>query len=429
MTPGHSVSGSPPHIVIVGGGFGGLAAARALAGGPVRVTMIDRTNHHLFQPLLYQVAMAGLAPSEIATPIRSVLGKLRNVQVLLAEVVRIELTAREVWLSDSDEPVAYDYLIVAAGTENHFFGHDEWAPHAMPLKDLDDAVEIRRRVLLAFESAERATAESARKAFTTFAIIGGGPTGVELAGALAELSRRVIADDFRVIRPGSARVILIEASDRLLAAFHPELSESATKQLEELGVEIRLRAAVTGLSEDGVLLGEEHVPCKTVLWAAGVRPSKLGETINGAVLDRRKRVVVGPDCSIEGYPEAFAIGDVACFVQDGQELAGVSPVAMQQGRYVARTIREELRDKPRAPFRYFDKGIMATIGRSRAVVEMGPIRISGFWAWMTWLFIHVVYLVDFRNRVLVMLQWFWSYLFYRNGARLITGARKRKGSP
>jgi NADH dehydrogenase len=415
---------SEPHVVIVGGGFGGLTTAQALRSANVRVTLIDRENYHLFQPLLYQVAMAGLSPSDIAVPIRSVLGKQENVQVLLGEAKRVNLAKRCVVLDEGD--LAYDYLVLAVGAKTNYFGHDDWAKTALGLKSIDDAIAIRKRVLLAFEAAEREDDPEVRKRLLTFVVIGGGPTGVEIAGALVELGRFVLAKDFRRIRNERPRVVLVEAVDRLLAGgFATDLSESAKRQLAELGCEIRLGAKVTRIEPNAVHLTGETILASTVLWTAGVRARRLAETL-GVELDRAGRVKVEPDCSIPDHPEAFAIGDMASLVPKGAShpLPGVSPVAMQQGRFVAGVITERVAGgEPPTEFRYFDKGIMATIGRSRAVAQTGRLHLHGFIAWLAWLVVHIWYLIGFRNRLVVLINWFWSYVTYKRGARLITGER------
>ena len=412
-------SSKTPHVVIVGGGFGGLAAAKALAGSPVRITLVDRRNHHLFQPLLYQVAMAGLSPAEIASPIRAVLRGQKNVTVLLAEVTGIDLASHRVALAGGE--LTFDYLVFAPGAQNHYFGHDAWQEHAPGLKSLDDALEIRKRVLLAFERAERAPAGPERDRLLTFAVIGGGPTGVELAGAVAELARTVLATEFREIDTVKTRVVLVEMAPRILSAFSPETSAAAKAQLEEMGVEVRTGASVSNIDAFGLDLGDERLEAATVLWGAGVAPNPLAAAL-GTELDRAGRVIVAEDCSIPKHPWAFAIGDVAAFFDGKRILPGVSPVALQQGRFVADLIDREQRGLPRpARFHYVDKGIMATIGRSRAVAEKGPVRLRGLPAWLAWLFVHVWFLVGFRNRISVMLNWAWSYVTYARGARLITG--------
>lgn len=417
------------HVVVVGGGFGGLGVAKALRRAPVRVTLVDRSNHHLFQPLLYQVAMAGLSPAEIAVPIRSVLYRHENARVLLDEVLKVDIANRTVQLRESDS-LHYDYLVIATGARTNYFGHDEWAALAPGLKDLDDAVEIRRRVLLAFEAAERENDEAARRRHLTFVVIGGGPTGVELAGAIAELASFVLARDFRAIHPDATRVLLLEGGSTLLAGFDAQLSASAANSLKEMGVTVRTNARVTHIDAQGVSLGDERVEASTVLWAAGVRASELCATL-GVPLDRGGRIPVNADCSIAGHEEVFCIGDAASFIPQGSErpLPGVSPVAMQQARFVAKAIAASIAGKPRGRFGYVDKGTMATIGRSRAVAQVGRLRFSGFIAWLTWLLVHIFYLIDFRNRVVVLMDWAWSYLTYKRGARLITGRRLDVGVP
>jgi NADH dehydrogenase len=406
-----------PRVVIVGGGFGGLAAAKALARVPVHVTVVDRTNHHVFQPLLYQVASAGLSPADIASPIRSILAHQKNVDVQLASVTSIDLERKRVVLADGELP--YDYLVLAAGAHTNYFGHPEWEPHAPGLKSLDDAIDVRRRTLLAFERAERETSDVERKRLLTFVAIGGGPTGVELAGAFAELRRFVLRSDFRAIHPQEARVILLEAGPRILPAFSEDSSARAVKQLEQLGVTVRTGAKVTAIDERGVSLGDERIDAATVVWAAGVEVSPIVKSL-GAPLDKQGRVVVERDLSIPGHPEAFVIGDLIHFEQDGHLIGGVSQVAMQGGDFAARAIARTLAGKPRGTFRYFDKGIMATIGRSRAVAEPFGLKLSGFVAWLAWLVVHIWYLIGFRNRVIVMFEWFWAYVTYKRGARLIT---------
>jgi NADH dehydrogenase len=409
-----------PHVVIIGGGFAGLTAAKALRGAAVDVTLVDRTNHHLFQPLLYQVASAGLSPADIASPIRSILAHQKNARVLLAEVSRIDVAAKKVMIDDGE--LAYDFLIVAAGAHTNYFGHDDWEPFAPGLKSLEDAVEVRRRVLLAFERAERAQDEATRRRLLTFVVIGGGPTGVETSGAFSELSKFVLDKDFRSIQPRETRVILLEAGPRILSAFPEDLSRHAVEQLQELGVEVRTGAMVTSIDDDGVHLGAERIETSTVVWAAGVSVTPLARSL-GTPLDRQGRAIVGADLTIPGHPEVFAIGDMAHFEQDGKPVPGLSPVAMQQARSAARAIKATLAGQPRKRFRYVDKGTMATIGRSRAVAEAKGIHLHGFIAWLAWLFVHIWYLIGFRNRVIVMFEWLWSYVTYKRGARLITGQR------
>ncbi len=417
-----------PHVVIVGGGFGGLNAAKELDGKPVRVTVLDRTNHHVFQPLLYQVASAGLSPAEIAQPIRSILAYQDNVEVLLAEATSIDLAGKRVVLKDGE--VDYDWLILACGAETSYFGHDDWETYAPGLKTLDDALEMRQRVLLAFETAERESDPARREQLLTFVIIGGGATGVELAGALAELRRHVLARDFRTIDPKSAKVHLIEAGPRILGAFAPDLGANAVEQLTALGVEVHLDTKVTKIDDTGVSIeGGEKIACSVVLWGAGVRATPLTRTL-GVELDKSGRVKVEADCSIPGHRDAFAVGDTMLQLgEDGKPLPGVSQTAMQQARFAAKIIVAEIdeaahpkkKKKERPTFRYWDKGSMATIGRSRAVTQIGRMHLTGFVAWMGWLVVHIWYLIGFRNRIVVMLTWFWSYATYRRGARLITG--------
>ncbi len=416
------------HVVIIGGGFGGLSVARGLAHQPVRITLVDRSNHHLFQPLLYQVAMAGLSPGEIAVPIRSVLSRQGNVRVLLAEVTNVDLAKRRVETREM-LPLDYDYLVVATGAENSYFGHDDWARVAPGLKNLDDAVEVRRRVLFAFEAAEREPDPTVQRQHLTFVVIGGGPTGVELAGAIAELATFVLARDFRAIHPDATRVVLVEGSDRILSGFDAKLSALAAKSLADMGVEVRVGLRVTAMDEGGVSCGNERIAASTVLWAAGVRGSGLSQKI-GLAVDRQGRAVVAEDCSIQDHPEVFVIGDAAAFIPSGaqQGLPGVSPVAMQQGRFVARQIGRSLVGAARQRFHYVDKGSMATIGRSRAVAQIGKLQLSGFLAWLSWLVVHIFYLIDFRNRLVVLLDWAWAYFAYRRGSRLITGRRLQAGA-
>jgi NADH dehydrogenase len=407
-----------PQVIIVGAGFGGLEAAKKLACEDVRLTVIDRTNYHLFQPLLYQVATAALSPADIAAPVRAILSKCKNVEVILAEVESVNVEARKV--KTNDLLFDYDYLILATGARHSYFGHDEWEKLAPGLKSLEDAIELRRRILLAFEFAEKTTDEAARKAAMTFVVIGGGPTGVEMAGAIAEISRYTLAKDFRHVDPSKARVILIEGASRLLAAYPPDLSDSARKQLVELGVDVRTDAKATDLTESGVQLDGEFIPCHVKIWAAGNNASFVGKTVDAPV-DRMGRIVVNDDLTLPGHPEVQVIGDLANFShQTGEPLPGVSPVAMQQGRHAARNILRMIRGEKPHPFRYFDKGSMATIGRNRAVADLKFFHLSGLPAWLAWLFVHIIFLVGFRNRVLVLIQWAWAYLTFDKGARLIT---------
>lgn len=416
------------HVVIVGGGFGGLSAARALKKAEVDITLIDRANYNLFQPLLYQVATSGLSTTEIATPIRAVLGKQENTRVLLDDVRDVDLDKKLVYLRDG-RPLSYDFLVIAAGSRTNYFGNWQWSRYGLPLKDLDDAIELRRRVLLAFEAAEREPDEAARRRLLSFVVIGGGPTGVELAGALAELSRHVLARDFRQARAGEARVILLEALPRILPSFDEKSSAKATQHLEELGVQVMTGRKVTDIDDDGVHLGDELVHAGTVMWAAGVQARPLARRL-GAELDRAGRVIVDSDNSIPGHPDAFVIGDMACFHgPEGKPLPGLAPVAIQQGRHVADNIQRSVSGQARKPFRYRDKGVMATIGRSKAVMEMGKLRMDGFLAWAAWVVVHIWYLVGFRNRFAVLADWAYSYLTYKQGARLITGRRLEAGRP
>jgi NADH dehydrogenase len=409
-----------PHIVIIGGGFGGLTCAQSLNSAPVRITVVDRANHHLFQPLLYQVAMAGLSPADIAAPIRSVLRKQKNVTVLLDEATDVNFNEHTVKLRDSK--LKYDYLVLATGGRTSYFGHDEWERFAPGLKDVDDAVEIRRRVLLAFEAAEKETDPVRRRALMTFVVVGGGPTGVELAGAIAELSQFVLARDFRNIYPGEAEILLLEGGPKILSSFAPVLSESAHRQLARLGVKVQTGAQVTNIDEHSVYLGAERIKAATVIWAAGVRATALTERL-GAPLDRAGRVLVNRDLTVPGHHDVFAIGDMTSLEQDDKPLPGVSPVAMQMGRCVARNIQNDLDGESYEDFRYFDKGSMATIGRKAAIAEIGKLHLSGFIAWMAWLVVHIFFLIGFRNRFAVLFNWAWSYFTYQRGARLITGRR------
>lgn len=412
-------------VVVVGGGFAGLNCVRALRGAPVEITVVDRNNHHLFQPLLYQVAMAGLSPADIASPIRSVLRRQANARVILGEAVDVDLGRRRLILRDGEVP--YDRLVVAAGAVTSWFGHDEWAWVAPGLKEIEDALEIRRRVLVAFEEAEREPDVERRRELLTFVVIGGGPTGVELAGSLAELARVVVARDFRVIDPRQARIVLVEAAPRVLTTFPEELSEAARGDLARLGVEVRTATRVLAIEHDRVRLSDGELRSKTILWGAGVRASPLAARL-GAV-DRGGRVLVEPDLTLPGHPEVHVIGDMAA-VAKGGPLPGIAPVAIQQGRYAGRAIREAALGRPVVgPFRYRDKGAMATIGRKAAVAVVGRLRLRGLVAWVAWLLIHIMYLVGFKNRLAVLMGWWYSYVTWRRGARLITGDRMKAGPP
>lgn len=392
-------------------------AARELARAPVRVTLLDRRNHHVFQPLLYQVATAALSPGDIASPIRWILRRQRNVRVLLAEAQAVDVAAREVIL-DRDR-LAYDYLIVASGATHAYFGHDEWRARALGLKTLEDALEIRRRVLLAFERAELERDPGAQRRLLTFVVIGGGPTGVELAGALAELARHALAHEFDSIDPDSASIILLEGGADVLPAFPPPLRAFARRALARLGVTVRTGAMVTAVTPEAVVVGAEQIVAGTVLWAAGVAASRLGRTL-GAPIDRAGRVLVQPDLSIPGHPEVFVVGDLASVVQDGTPLPGVAAVAMQEAAHAAAMIARAIRGEAPAPFRYRDPGNLATIGRAAAVADFGRLRLTGWIAWMSWLFIHILKLTGFRNRLVVFVQWAWAYFTYQRSVRLIT---------
>ncbi len=406
-------------VVIIGAGFGGLEAGKALANQPVQVTLIDRKNHHTFQPLLYQVATAGLSPGEIASPIRRIFRRKKNVEVLLGEVISLDLEHRRV--VGRDFHVGYDYLIVAAGATHSYFHHPEWQTLAPGLKTIEDAVEIRRRVLLAFELAERQACIRGGHELLNFVVVGGGPTGVELAGTLAEVARTALAHDFRHINPALTRVVLLEGGPRLLPHYPEDLSASAARQLRRLGVEVRTSTMVTAVEPGGVRIGDSTLPAAVTLWAAGVAASSLGRTL-GAPVDHAGRVLVAADLSIPGHPEVFVIGDLAAAQDDsGHPVPGLAPAAMQEGRRAAANILADLAGKPRQPFHYHDKGTLATIGRAAAVAEFGRLHLSGFVAWLAWLFVHIFFLIGFRNRFLVLFDWALSYLTYERAVRLITG--------
>jgi NADH dehydrogenase len=407
-----------PHVVIIGGGFAGLYCARALRKAPVRVTLVDRHNYHLFQPLLYQVATASLSAADIAAPIRNVLRRQRNTEVWLGDVVAIDTERRVVQLSDG--ALHYDYCLVASGVNHAYFGHPEWEPVAPGLKTIDDAIELRRRFLVAFEAAEREEDPAARRRLLTFVIVGGGPTGVELAGAMAEIARQVMPQDFRAIDTSTARILLLEGGPRVLPTYLPQLSERAQRQLEKLGVIVRTNALATAIDADQVKVGDEVIAAGNVFWAAGVAASSLSRTL-GVPLDRAGRVLVQPDLSIPGHPEVLVMGDLASLVIAGKPVPGVAQAAIQMGRYAAATVKRDLEKRPRAPFVYKDPGEIATIGRAAAVAHIGPVKLSGFPAWLAWVFIHILMLIGYRNRILVMVQWAWAWFAYTRSNRIITG--------
>jgi NADH dehydrogenase len=413
-----------PVVLIVGGGFAGLAAAKALAGAPVDVTVVDRRNHHVFQPLLYQVATASLSPADISAPIRAILRDQENCQVLLGEVTGVDVARRHLILSGGRMP--YDYLVLAAGATHAYFGHDDWAALAPGLKSLEDATELRRRILLAFETAEYEGSEAARRAALSFGIVGAGPTGVELAGAIKEIAGQTLPRDYEHIDTRTTRVVLLEGGERVLAAFPPESSARAQRALERMGVEVRLRSVVTGISKEGVHVGAEFLPLRNVFWAAGVEASPLGRSL-GVALDRSGRVVVGPDLSIPGHPEVFVAGDLAAArsADSGNAVPGVAQGGIQMGRHAGQVIADETsgRSTPeaRAPFVYRDKGSLAVIGKAKAVAHLGRVQVDGFLAWLLWGGVHIAFLIGFRNRLQVLLSWFWSWLLDARDARLITG--------
>lgn len=418
---------SPHHVVIVGGGFGGLHAALSLGKAPVRVTLIDKRNFHLFQPLLYQVATGGLSPADISSPLRSILNKQPNTKVLMGEVRDIDPHQQKIFLSKSE--ITYDTLIVATGVSHHYFGNDQWSTTAPGLKTVEDALEMRRRIFMAFEAAEKETDLEKRRAWLTFVIVGGGPTGVELAGAIAELAYSTLKKDFRNIDTSEAKVVLVEGLDRVLPPYAPELSAKAEESLVKLGVKVQTKALVTNIEDNVVTIrqGEnvETVASRTVLWAAGVKASAMGKILaehTGVELDRVGRVMVEPDLSIKGYPQIFVIGDLANFTKpDGKPLAGVAPVATQEGKYVADLIYKRLAGDTLAAFEYFDAGSLSVIGRHSAVADFGSVKMSGFFAWLIWVFVHIYYLIEFDSKLVVFIQWTWSYFTRKRGARLITG--------
>ena len=411
------MAGPLPHVVILGAGFGGLNAARALKRAPVRITVIDRANHHLFQPLLYQVATAALSPADISAPIRRILRRQKNVEVLLAEATAIDLPSRRVVLADGE--VDYDFLIVATGATHAYFGHEDWERLAPGLKTLKDALQIRQRILMAFEIAEREPDERLRHEWMTFVIVGAGPTGVELAGTLAEVARQTLARDFRHIDTAEARVVLVEAATKVLGTFDDSLSAKAQDQLKRLGVEVRLGLPVSEITALGVQVGSEWIGARTIIWAAGVAASPLARSLN-VPLDRAGRVLVEPDLTVPGVDNVYVIGDLAHLEQEGKPVPGIAPAAMQEGRQAASNLLRSLGGQERLPFRYHDKGMLATIGRGAAVAHIGSIRASGYLAWILWIFVHIFFLIGFRNRLVVMIQWAWSYITFDRGARLIT---------
>jgi NADH dehydrogenase len=411
-----------PHIVIIGGGFAGLYTARGLKGVEADVTVVDRHNYHLFQPLLYQVATAALNPSDIAAPIRGILRRQKNVRVILGEATAVDPGAKRVQLEDGT-PLAYDHLVIATGATHSYFGHPEWERFAPGLKTIDDALEIRRRVLLAFEAAERESDPERQKVWLTFVVIGAGPTGVELAGALSEIARQTLIRDFRTIRPEAARVILLEGKERVLPPYPADLSEKARKQLEHLGVEVVTNAQVTDVNDREVRVGERVIPTRTILWGAGVQASPLARSL-GVPLDRAGRVLVEPDLTIPGHKDVFVLGDLAAVKQhDDSFVPGVAPAAIQEGQHTAMNLERAVAGQPLRAFKYRDKGSLATIGRAAAVADFGRFHFGGFFAWMAWLLIHVFFLIGFRNRFSVITQWAWAYFTYQRGARLITGTK------
>ncbi|HEV7522730.1 MAG TPA: NAD(P)/FAD-dependent oxidoreductase [Candidatus Angelobacter sp.] len=412
-----------PRVVVIGAGFAGLNAAKALAGAPVDVIIVDRKNHHTFQPLLYQVALAVLSPAEIASPVRTVLRRAANTEVLLGEVTGFNLQKQLIRLDDLD--LAYDYLIVAAGATHAYFGHPEWEEFAPGLKTLEDATEIRRRILLAFETAERELFAHRTPPPLNFVVVGAGPTGVELAGAISDIAGRHLTKEFRSIDPRQSRIILLEGGPRVLPSYSEDLSASAERQLKEMGIEVRTNAMVTNIEQGAVCVGSEKIPASVVLWGAGVSASPLGKML-GVPIDKAGRVIVQPDLTLPGHPEVFVTGDLASATRsNGQPVPGVAPAAIQMGKFAARQIKRAVAGKPREKFEYLDKGSLATIGRSRAVGQLGKIHISGYFAWLAWLFIHLLFLVGFRNRLFVLSEWAWSYLTYNHSARLITEPGER----
>ena len=406
-----------PHLVIIGGGFGGLTVARELHRAPIKITLIDRSNHHLFQPLLYQVATAGLSPANIATPIRSILSRQTNIDIMMAEVTGLDIKNKLVFTQTRSVP--YDQLVIATGSTYYFFGHDEWKPYTRGLKTLVDATDIRRKILLAFEKAEVEPDPEQKKFLLTFVLVGGGPTGVEMAGSIAELAHQALQSDFSHIDPKMLRIVLIEAGSRILASFPENLALRATERLKSMGVEIQTLTRVQDINAHGVRWNETQIAAHTVIWTAGVVASPAGQWLKAPV-DSVGRVRVNPDLTLPGHPEIFVIGDTACVIQDEKPLPGVAPVALQQGKYVAKSILRQLNGRPRLkPFQYFNKGNLATVGRSFAIADFGKFQVSGLFAWLTWLVVHIYYLIGFKNRLLVLIEWAWAYFTFQRGARLI----------
>jgi NADH dehydrogenase len=416
---------APPRVVIIGGGFGGIAAARTLRRANVDITLIDRTNHFIFQPLLYQVATAALAPSDITAPIRWLLRSQKNTEVLMAEAREIDTERRVVRVDDELRELPYDYLILAPGSRHSYFGHDEWEPYAPGLKAIEDASEIRRRFLLAYEIAEKSQDPKEQEEYLTFVIVGGGPTGVELAGAIPFIAKKALVSEFRRVDTRRTRVVLVEAGPRILPSFPEDLAQHAVRDLADLGVEVRVNSFVTKVEGDGVWVGNEKIRARTAFWAAGNMASPLGKLL-GAPLDSAGRVKVNDDLSVPGHPEIFAIGDLAILRQDGKPVPWVAPAANQQGAFAAKSIVRDTRRQPRKKFHYFNKGDLATIGRSRAIADFGRVRFTGRLAWFLWLFVHIMYLVGFRNRIVVLIEWAYAYFTYQAGVRLITDVERYK---
>ncbi len=417
-----------PRVVIIGGGFGGIATAGALRRANVDITLVDRTNHFIFQPLLYQVATAALAPSDITAPIRWILRSQKNTEVLMAEAREIDIGRRVVRVDDELRELPYDYLIVAPGTRHSYFGHDEWEPYAPGLKAIEDASEIRRRFLLAYEIAEKCEDPRERDEYLTFVIVGGGPTGVELSGAIPFIARKALASEFHRVDTRRTRVILVEAGQRILPSFPEDLAQHAARDLADLGVEVRVNSMVTAVEADGVRIGAEKIRARSTFWAAGNKASPLGKFL-GAPLDNAGRVKVNDDLSVPGHPEIFAIGDLATFPQDGRMVPWVAPAANQEGAFAAKSIIRDLRRQPRKKFHYFNKGDLAVIGRSRAIADFGRVKFTGRPAWFLWLFVHIMYLVGFRNRIVVFIEWAYAYFTYQAGVRLITDVERYKAPP